>query len=55
MYAHWLGAAWIVGRALYILGYNKAADKRSLGFLISFLAFIGLFILSAIGLYQSMH
>ena len=55
MYAHWLGAAWIVGSSPYIPGYNKAADKRSLGFLISFLAFIGLFILSAVGLYQSMH
>lgn len=55
LWAHYLGAAWILGRVLYILGYNRAASKRSVGFLISFLAFLGLFILSAIGLYQSIN
>lgn len=55
MWAHWLGAAWIIGRIWYVLGYNKAASARSGGFLISFLAFLGLFVLSALGLYQSMY
>lgn len=55
MWAHWLGAAWIVGRIWYVLGYNKSPSARSGGFLLSFLAFFGLFILSAIGLYQQMH
>jgi glutathione S-transferase len=55
LWAHYLGAAWILGRVLFILGYNRAASKRSVGFLISFLAFLGLFILSAIGLYQSIN
>ena len=55
MWAHWLGAAWIIGRIWYVVGYNKAANKRSMGFMISFLACLGLFILSCIGLYQNMH
>jgi glutathione S-transferase len=55
MWAHWLGAAWIIGRIWYVVGYNKAADKRGMGFMISFLAFLGLFILSCIGLYQNMY
>ena len=55
VWAHYLGAAWIIGRIWYVLGYNKAASARSGGFLISFLAFLGLFLLSALGLYQNMH
>jgi glutathione S-transferase len=55
VWAHYLGAAWIIGRLWYVIGYNKAASARSGGFLISFLAFLGLFLLSAIGLYQNMH
>ncbi len=27
-----LGVVWIVGRALYMVGYTEAADKRSRGF-----------------------
>ena len=55
LWAHFLGAAWIAGRIWYVLGYNKAAKARSGGFLLSFFAFLGLFILSVIGLYQNMH
>ena len=55
LWAHWLGVAWVVGRIWYVLGYNKAASARSGGFLLSFLAFIALFVLSAIGVYQNMH
>jgi glutathione S-transferase len=55
MWAHWLGAAWIVGRIWYVLGYNKAPGARSGGFLLGFVSFIGLFVLSVIGLYQQMH
>lgn len=54
LWAHWLGLAWIAGRVWYIVGYNKAPSARSGGFLLGFLAFIGLFVLSAIGLYQNM-
>lgn len=55
VWAHFLGAAWIIGRVWYIIGYNKAAASRSGGFLLGFLSFFGLFILSCIGLYQNMH
>ena len=35
LWAGVLGAVWIVGRIVYALGYYKAADARSHGFLIS--------------------
>src|SRR3546814_14865728 len=37
-YAAMLGAAWLLGRVLYVTGYLKAAEKRGLGFMIAFLA-----------------
>ena len=33
-----LGLVWIAGRILYMTGYSQAADKRSMGFGIQFLA-----------------
>jgi glutathione S-transferase len=33
-----LGAGWIVGRALYAVGYTRAASKRGTGFVIAFSA-----------------
>ncbi|PRC93741.1 MAPEG family protein [Solimicrobium silvestre] len=45
-----LGAIWVVGRILYALGYYQAPDKRSLGFLISSVAAIGLLISAVTGL-----
>ena len=33
-----LGLVWIAGRILYMIGYTKAAEKRSLGFGIQALA-----------------
>lgn len=38
MIAAAIGAVWIVGRILYALGYARAAEARSLGFLIQALA-----------------
>ena len=43
-----LGAAWIVGRILYVLGYAKAVAKRGPGFAIQALAAIILW-LGALG------
>ena len=43
-----LGAVWIVGRVLYMLGYSKAAKSRSAGFGISALAVLAL-LLGALG------
>jgi glutathione S-transferase len=42
-----LGLLWIVGRLWYLFGYLREAGKRSLGFLVSFLAFFALFVQSA--------
>jgi uncharacterized MAPEG superfamily protein len=33
-----LGLVWIIGRILYMTGYAKAAEARSLGFLIQLVA-----------------
>lgn len=48
--AAYLGFAWILGRMWYVFGYIKEADKRSMGFLIGFLAFLGLLGMSVWGL-----
>lgn len=37
-----LGAVWIVGRVMYMLGYSKAAASRGAGFGISALAMLAL-------------
>ncbi len=37
-----MGAAWIVGRVWYALAYQKDPAKREGGFIVSFLAFAGL-------------
>jgi len=37
-YAALAGLVWIIGRILYMTGYEKAAEKRRLGFLIQSLA-----------------
>jgi glutathione S-transferase len=37
-----LGAVWLLGRVLYITGYLKAAEKRGMGFIIAFIALVGL-------------
>ena len=39
-----LGPIWVAGRILYVLGYAKAVEKRSTGFLIQTLATIALWI-----------
>jgi len=41
-YAAYLGYAWLVGRLWYVFGYIAEAGKRSMGFMISALAFVGL-------------
>jgi glutathione S-transferase len=39
-----LGALWIAGRALYAVGYYRAAEKRGAGFGIAALAFVALWL-----------
>ncbi len=43
-----LGVVWIVGRVLYMTGYSQAAEKRSVGFGIQWLA-AGFLWLGALG------
>lgn len=44
-----LGTVWIAGRALYAVGYYRAADRRSAGFGIGALAFVALWLGAAWG------
>jgi glutathione S-transferase len=39
-----IGVVWIVGRIMYLLGYSKAAEKRSAGFGIQAFASIALWV-----------
>ena len=39
-----IGAVWIVGRIVYLIGYSKAAEKRGPGFAIQALASIALWV-----------
>jgi preprotein translocase subunit SecG len=44
------GYLWLVGRAWYIVGYAKAASRRSMGFLVGALAFMALLAMSLWGI-----
>jgi glutathione S-transferase len=51
-----LGAVWVIGRILYVLGYAKAVEKRGPGFAIQALAAVALW-LGALGaiVWQLVH
>jgi glutathione S-transferase len=36
------GFVWIIGRVLFALGYYQAAEKRGVGFMVSFFSFVAL-------------
>lgn len=42
-----LGAIWIAGRVIYAIGYQQAASRRGLGFAISALALVCLWLAAA--------
>ena len=42
LYACIAGALWIIGRIMYANGYMNAPEKRSMGFMLGFLVFVGL-------------
>jgi glutathione S-transferase len=44
-----IGLVWIIGRIMYMVGYVKAAEQRSMGFLVQFLAALVLIIGSVAG------
>jgi uncharacterized MAPEG superfamily protein len=54
MIAAYLGYAWIVGRLWYILAYTLEAGKRSMGFLVTSLCFLGLLAMSLWGIGQAL-
>jgi glutathione S-transferase len=45
-YAAYFGYAWLIGRLWYVFGYIAAAGKRSMGFLIGFIAMISLLVMT---------
>jgi glutathione S-transferase len=47
------GLVWIVGRIIYAIAYVADPAKRSMGFLISGLALLGLLVTTIIGLVQA--
>jgi hypothetical protein len=49
MWAAIVGAAWIVGRLLYLAGYARAAEARETGFMIQALA-TGVLLFGALGM-----
>ena len=44
------GAAWVVGRVVYALGYYQEPKKRSAGFMISSVATVSLLVAAVVGL-----
>jgi glutathione S-transferase len=44
-----LGAVFIVGRAMYFVGYTQAANKRSWGYAVSSLPMLALLLGSIVG------
>lgn len=53
-YAAYLGYAWLVGRLWYVFGYVAHAAKRSMGFLVGFLATVVLLIMALWGVISRM-
>ena len=49
-YAAWLGYAWLIGRTWYLFGYLRAVNKRGSGFMVSAIAWLGLFVVALMGL-----
>jgi uncharacterized MAPEG superfamily protein len=49
-----LGALWIAGRALYAVGYYRAAEKRGAGFGLAALAFVALWLGAAWGVVRAL-
>jgi uncharacterized MAPEG superfamily protein len=49
-YAAYLGYAWLIGRLWYVFGYIAEASKRSMGFLVAFLATFVLLVMSLWGI-----
>jgi glutathione S-transferase len=53
-YAAYFGYAWLIGRLWYVFAYIAEAGKRGMGFLICFLSFFGLLVMSFWGIIAKM-
>jgi glutathione S-transferase len=53
-YVSVLGYVWVVGRAWYLVGYLQAANKRGMGFMVGFVAWLGLLILACWGVIKQL-
>ncbi len=49
-----IGTVWIIGRVLYAMLYYRAANKRGLGFMISFLATLALILGAMYGIVSAL-
>jgi len=47
------GVIWVVGRAIYALAYAKNPSSRGLGYMISFISAVGLFLGAAYGVVKA--
>jgi glutathione S-transferase len=54
MIAALIGLVWVAGRIAFMIGYTADAKKRSLGFLIQFVAVVVLFVGTMIGAVQAL-
>ena len=48
-----IAALWLVGRVIYAIGYQQEAGKRSMGFLVTFLALVAAMLAGGWGLLQA--
>jgi uncharacterized membrane protein YecN with MAPEG domain len=53
-FAAGLGAVWIIGRAMYMIGYSNAASKRGAGFAVQMVAAAALWAGSVYGVVHQM-
>lgn len=49
-----IGALWLVGRVMYAIGYQQEAGKRSMGFLVTFLALVSALLAGGWGLLKTL-
>lgn len=54
LWAGVLGAAWLLGRVLYAIGYQIEPKKRGAGFLIGFIAIVALMLGGLIGVARAL-
>lgn len=54
IYVQIAGYAWIVGRTWYLAGYLADASKRSMGFMVGFIAWLALLVIASWGVIKAL-